>query len=277
LPPVPAYDAAMTITRTLRCNDADLACDVDGDGETVLLIHGLGSHRGDWAAQLPALRGRYRVVRYDVRGHGESSIPTGGYTMPELAADAAALIRTLDLGPVHVVGLSLGAMIGFQLALDHPTLVRSLTVVNSGPEVVAQNWKERLQLGLRLFVARRFGPRGLGKLLAPKLFPKPEQAQLRRDFIAHMATNDRDAYLLTTRAAIGWSVRDRLHELDCPVLFIAGDRDYTAVSRKEAYVRKIRRGQLVVIADSGHATPLDRPAEFNAALLGFLAAPERAA
>jgi pimeloyl-ACP methyl ester carboxylesterase len=196
--------------------------------------------------------------------------------MPVLAGEAAELIRALELGPTHVVGLSLGGMIGFQLAVDHPELVRTLTVINSGPEVIPRNLKERAQLGLRLALTRLLGPGGLAKLLAPRLFPKPEQTELRAAFIAHMATNDRNAYLRTTRAAIGWSVTDRLGEIDCPVLVISGDRDYTSVARKQAYVAKLRRGQLVVIADSGHATPLDRPAELNAELVRFLGAPERA-
>jgi pimeloyl-ACP methyl ester carboxylesterase len=136
--------------------------------------------------------------------------------------------------------------------------------------------KERFQLRLRLLLVRLLGPRGLGKLLAPRLFPKPEHAQLRRDFAEHMATNDRDAYLRTTRAVIGWSVAHRLGEIACPVLVVTGDRDYTPVARKEAYVTKLRRGALVVIADSGHAAPLERPDELNAELLRFLAAPEPA-
>jgi pimeloyl-ACP methyl ester carboxylesterase len=267
----------MTVKRILRCNDVDIACDIVGDGEPVLLIHGLGSHRGDWRLQIPALRERHRVVSYDVRGHGESGAPPDGfhYGMPQLAAEAAALIRGLDLGPTHVVGLSLGGMIGFQLAVDHPELVRSLTIVNSGPEVIPRTLKELLQIGLRLVLTRLVGPRGFARYLAPRLFPKPEQAQLRLDFIAHMATNDRDAYVRTTRAVIGWGIADRLGEIGCPVLVVSGDRDYTPVSRKAAYVRKLRRGSLVVIRDSGHVTPLDRPVEFNAELLRFLAAPER--
>ena len=266
----------MVVKRIVRCNGAELAVDIEGDGEPVLLVHGLGSHRGDWHPQVAALRSRHRIVAYDLRGHGESSVPADGYDVPQHAADAAALITALALGPVHVVGLSLGGMIGFQLAVDRPDLVRSLTIINSGPDVIGRTMKERFQLRLRLILARLLGPRGLGKLLAPRLFPKPEHAQLRRDFAEHMATNDRDAYLRTTRAVIGWSVAHRLGEIGCPVLVVAGDRDYTPVARKEAYVTKLRRGTLVVMRDSGHAAPLERPDELNAELLRFLAAPERA-
>jgi pimeloyl-ACP methyl ester carboxylesterase len=122
----------------------------------------------------------------------------------------------------------------------------------------------------RLALTWALGPRHLGKLIARKLFIKPEEEPLRRDFLAQMATNDRRAYLATTRGVLGWSVMARLAQVVCPVLVVSGDRDYTPVARKEAYVRRLRRAELVVISDSGHATPLDQPRAFNSALVHFL-------
>jgi pimeloyl-ACP methyl ester carboxylesterase len=253
-----------------QVNGVGLACEVSGSGEPVLLIHGLGGSRADWRPQLDALSSRYCVVRYDIRGHGESDKPRRSYSLPALANDAAGLIRELGLGAAHVVGLSLGGMIGFQLAVDSPQLVRSLTIVNSMPEVIGRTPREKLKLATRLFLTWLLGPRRLAKLLVRRLFPKPEQEPLRRDFLSRMVGNDRHAYLATTRAIMGWSVADRLPEVRCPVLVVSGDRDYTPVSRKEEYVRRLPDAQLAVIADSGHATPIDRPEEFNQRLLRFL-------
>ncbi len=247
-----------------------LACEIDGAGEPVLLLHGLGGSRANWQPQLEALTARYRVVRYDIRGHGDSDKPRRGYRLPTLAADAATLIRDLGLGSAHVVGLSLGGMIGLQLAIDSPQLVRSLTIVNSGPEVVGRTPREKRKLATRLLLTWALGPRRLASLLVRTLFPKPEQEPLRHEFITQMAANDRHAYLATTRAIFGWSVAARLSEIACPVLVVAGDRDYTPVSRKQEYVQKLRDCKLVVITDSGHATPMDRPDEFNQQLLLFL-------
>ncbi len=259
----------MTDQRTIRINDVAVACEIGGAGEPVLFIHGLGSSRADWQEQaLPPAR--YRTIRYDIRGHGASSRPPSGYDLPTFAADAAALIAALEVGPAHVVGLSLGGMIGLQLAVDRPDVVRSLTVVNSGPEVVGKTPRERRQLALRLFLTRTLGPRYLGKILAKRLYGKPEHEPLRRQFEAQMAKNDRQAYLATTRAILGWSVMDRLPEIACPVLVVSGDRDYTPVARKEEYARRLRDARVVVIADSGHATPLDQPLAFNRELVRFL-------
>jgi 3-oxoadipate enol-lactonase len=186
--------------------------------------------------------------------------------MPELAGDAAALVRALGVAPVHVVGLSLGGLIAFQLAVDHPTLVRSLSIVNSGPAVVPRTAGERFRLGLRVVL----GPARLGRIIAKRLFPRPDQEPYRRELVASMASHDRRAYDLLMRAIVGWSVSDRLDAVRSPVLAVSGDRDYTPVARKEKYVRRLHDARLVVIPESGHATPLDQPAPFNASLLQFL-------
>ena len=256
----------------IRVNDIDVAYSVAGapDAEPVLLIHGLGSSRRDWRLQVPALAPAYRVVAYDVRGHGDSEKPRSRYHMAELADDAVALARGLGLGPVHVVGLSLGGMIGFQMAVDHPDMVRSLTVVNSGPEVVARTVRDWLRLRLRMFLTWALGPAAIGHLVGKRLFPKPEQEPLRRAFRDQVASNDRSAYLNMSRAIVGWSVADRLGRVKCPVLVVSGDRDYTPVAAKAAYVEKMVDAQLKVIEDSGHATPFDQPEALNRELLAFL-------
>src|SRR5688572_14441462 len=113
-----------------------LAYSLIGVGSPVVMIHGLGSGRRDWGLQVDCLAQSFCVMTLDLRGHGESSAAPEPYVMSDLANDVSALIRHLALGPCHVVGLSLGGMIAFQLAVDAPQLVRSLTIVNSGPEVV---------------------------------------------------------------------------------------------------------------------------------------------
>ena len=130
----------------------------------------------------------------------------------------------------------MGGMIGFQLAVSRPELVRSLVIINSGPELVPRTLKMKLALALRLVILQVLGPRTFGKVLAPKLFPKPEQAKLRQQMQDTIAANEPGAYLRATRGLIGWSVQDRLPEIKCPVLVLAADRGlYAAVG--EAGVR----------------------------------------
>ncbi|WP_428265191.1 alpha/beta fold hydrolase [Haliangium sp.] len=256
----------------IRINGTDIAYDDVGHGPPVLLIHGLGSNRASWRFQVPALAEHYRVIRLDLRGHGDSGRPRDGFSVPAMSEDTAAFVRALGLDAVHLVGLSLGGMIGFQLAVDHPSLVRSMVIVNSGPEVVAQSFRERRLLATRLVLTRLLGPARLARLVARRLFPHPAQDDLRRELIASVASVDRGSYYALTRAIFGWGVGDRLDQVRCPVLAVTGDRDYTPVERKEAYVRRLADARLVVIPDSGHATPIDRPGPFNECLCDFLAA-----
>ena len=114
---------------TIRVHGIDLYYEVHGAGQPVLLIHGLGSSTRDWDLQVPALAARFKVITFDVRGHARSEKPKQRYSVKLFADDTAALIRALDIAPVHVIGISMGGMIAFQLAVDSPGLVRSLVIV----------------------------------------------------------------------------------------------------------------------------------------------------
>lgn len=257
---------------TLRTGDAEVHYEVMGQGPTLLLLHGLGSWGEDWAPQMRAFAPAYRVVTMDARGHGRS--PRGdvaSYSIARFAADAAAVLQAVGGGPAHVVGLSMGGMIAFQLAVDHPALLRTLAIVNSGPAVVPTTPAERKMLATRERMARWLGPGIVARMIAPRLFPRPEHGDRRWAFRARMRANDRRAYLAATRAIIGWSVLDRLGEIDVPVLVVSADADYTPVAAKEAYVKLLRRGELVVVPDSRHALPIECPERFNTVLDAFLA------
>lgn len=255
----------------IKIRDINLYYEVAGQGPPILFIHGLGSSTRDWELQVPVFAQNYQVVTYDVRGHGRSDKPPGPYSVPLFADDTAALIRTLDIAPTHVVGISMGGMIAFQLAVSAPDLVRSLVIVNTGPELVPRTTRERLEILQRLFLVRLMGMRKMGQVLSQRLLPKPEHEELRRVFVERWAENDKRAYLDAMRGLVGWSVVDDLHTIHCPTLLVAADQDYTPVSVKEACVAKMPNARLSVVADSRHATPVEHPDEFNEIVLGFLA------
>jgi len=248
----------------------EIAYEIAGAGTPVVLVHGLGSFVGDWQPQIDALAREFQVIAVDLRGHGGSGKPPGPYSVPLFASDVAAVMQALRLGPAHVVGLSLGGAVAFQLAVDRPALVRSLTIINSGPAFVATSL--RFAILLRLVVLNVFGLKTLGNMIVKRLFPKPEQERLRRAFLDHYVLNDPAAYQASTRALVGWTVADRLQEIRCPVLVISGDRDYTPVAAKEPYVAALPNARLVVVADAGHACTMERPDEVNRLVRDFFAA-----
>jgi len=241
-----------------------------GQGAPLVLVHGLGSSTQDWEYQTPVLAAHYRVITLDVRGHGRSEKPRERYSIQGFAEDVAALIEYLKLGPVHLVGISMGGMIGFQLGVDHPGLLKSLCIVNSGPEVRPKSPRDYFEVAKRWTFSRLLSLDSIAKALGRLLFPKPEQAELRRKIELRWPQNDKRAYLASLDAIIGWGVRERLARIVCPTLVITADRDYTPVSIKETYVKELPNARLVVIEDSRHATPLDQPERFNSTLLNFI-------
>jgi pimeloyl-ACP methyl ester carboxylesterase len=236
----------------------------------VLLVHGRGSSTREWDRQIPALAAHHTVIAVDLRGHGQSARTPGPYSIALFADDLVHVLETLGLGPVHVVGLSLGGMVAFQLALDARPLVRSLVIVNSGPSAVPTSVREWMLLQGRLWLLRLFGPRRFGAWIARLNFPAPEQAAERQALADRIGANHLPSYLAATRAILGWSVDDRIAAIDCPTLVLTGDRDYTPVARKQAYAIRMPAARVQVIAASGHCTPVDQPEAFNRAVLDFL-------
>ncbi len=254
----------------LQVGDVALYYERVGQGEPVVFIHGLGSSARGWAFQVPFFSQEYQVVVLDVRGHGRSEKPPGPYSIPQSAEDVAGLIERLGTIPAHVVGLSMGGMIGLQLAVAHPELVRTLVVVNSVPHMVLRNWRGRFQIWRRLLVTPLFGRRRVGEVLGQWLFPRPEQGESRELFVQRWEERDPRAYSETLRGMVGWNVEEQLGTITCPVLVVGGDGDYTPTEIKAAYAQRIPQGEMVVIEDSQHETPLDQPEKFNRTVRAFL-------
>ena len=251
-------------------NGISLHYEIKGAGAPLLFIHGLGGSGEDWEHQVAHFTRSYQVITPDLRGHGRSDKPAGDYSMQFFASDIAALLKALRLPPAHIVGLSLGGGVAFQLALDAPEVVRTLVVVNSGPEMILRTFKEKLAIWLRYAIIRVFGLQKLGAIVGRKLFPDQAHAAELKAFLERYARNEPHAYQAALRAFVGWSVTARLGELRCPTLIMSADQDYTPVAFKEAYVGKIPGANLVVIPDSHHAAPSERPEAFNGLLDDFL-------
>ncbi len=255
---------------SIQVQDISLYYEEAGEGPPLLFINGLGMSAGEWRNQVDHFSGKYRTVIFDPRGHGKSDKPEGPYSIPLFASDTAELIRSLGLAPVNIVGLSMGGMIAFQLAVTEPELLRSMVIVNSGPEFILRKARHKIEMAARKCIIRCFGMHVMAKILTTRLFPAPEQAQLRIRTAQCWAKNDKRAYLDALRGIEGWSVSKDLHKISCPTLIVSADRDYTPVAYKEHYTGQIPGARLTVIPDSRHATPLDQPRRFNETVDAFL-------
>ena len=251
-------------------NGLSLHYQLKGEGEPLLLLHGLGSSSNEWAAQVEFFANRYQTITVDLRGHGQSDKPAGPYSMPMFAADVIALLDHLNIHSVHIVGLSMGGMIAFELALMIPDRTCSMTIVNSGPAVVPRTLKEHWSLLRRRLLVKFANMRKIGEVLAPRMLPQSEREADRQYVIEQWAKNDKAAYTHSFNAIVGWSVAERISEISCPSLIVASDNDYTPVAVKEAYMADMPNAELAVIKDAHHAVNFEHPEAFNQVLDAFL-------
>jgi len=253
-----------------KVNDIEMYYELSGEGEPILLIHGLGSSTRDWEEQVPDFSQRYQVIAIDLRGHGKTDKPKGPYKMQMFAEDIAKLLKKLSITSIHVLGISLGGGIAFQFAVDYPSLVKSLIIVNAGIEMPIDSFKLKFEAFKRTFIVKLVGMKKMGEVLAPRLFIKPEQEELRKKLVERWAENDKKAYLSAMRALIGWSIRDQIKKIKCPTLIIGSEGDYAPSSVKEEYTALLQNAKFVEIKDARHAVPMEKPREFNEIVMKFL-------
>jgi len=250
--------------------DIEMYYELTGEGDPLLLIHGLGSSTRDWEEQVPFFSEKYQVITIDLRGHGKTDKPKGPYSIKMFAEDIAELLKKLGITSTHVLGISLGGGVAFQFAIDFPGLVRSLVIVNAGIEYPMDSFKMKFELFKRTFIVKLISMKKMGEVLAPRLFIKPEQEELRKKLIERWAENDKKAYLAAMNALKGWSVRDQLNKINFPTLVIGSDEDYTSSSVKEEYTALIPKARFIEIEDVRHAVPFEKPKEFNKIVMDFL-------
>lgn len=254
----------------LLVNGCILHYETAGEGPPLLMLHGLGSSSRDWEYQVPELSRHYRLIMPDFRGFGRSDHPPGPYSITGFAEDMRLLLKALEVEQPHVLGYSMGGAVAFQMAVAHPEEIASLIIVNSVASFRVDTPAKYFELYLRLFVARVLGMERMARIVASRLFPKPEQAGLKHKMIARYADNEAHAYIAAIRGLVNWDVTDLLGRIDKPVLVISADQDYSSLEDKEGYVNRLRNVRFELIRDSRHGTPIEKPEEFNALVLDFL-------
>lgn len=260
----------------LDVNGARLHYEIDGAGlETIVLCHGLLFSSRMFDEQVAALKDRYRCVRFDFRGQGESEVTDGGYDMDSLAADTISLIEQLDLGPVHLVGFSMGGFVCQRVALSRPDLMRSLTLMNTSAEREAA--KKRPRYLLLNFMARWFGLKVVANRIMPILFShrfihSPELAERRTRWRGYLIANNRIGVTRAVRGVIDRQpVIDHIEKIQAPTLIITSDQDAATPRIKSQHMHtKIRGSRLMTIENAGHMTPAERPEQVNETLRSFL-------
>jgi len=257
----------------IQVNGVDIHYELSGrDGAPVVaLSHSLGSSSIMWDPQLAALEADYRVLRIDTRGHGGSAAPDIAYDLDMLGNDAASVLDALGIGRVHWVGLSMGGMIGQNLALRMPHRLASLvlcdTTARIPPEALPM-WDDRIA------AARDEGMSALTESTMQRWFTPdylrddpPAVVPIRRQFEATPAAG----FIGCCHAIRALDYLDRLDGLSLPTLIIVGaDDPSTTVAAAEAMHERIGGSELAVLASASHLSNVEQPEAFTKALLPFL-------
>jgi len=248
--------------------DARIWWEQSGTGDPVLLIMGHAYGAGMWHRTVPELAASCRVIRFDNRGVGRSSDPPGPYSVPLMAGDALAVLDAAGAASAHVYGVSLGGAIALQLALDHPSRVRSLILGCTAASA------EGMSRGPVLTWAGSLLPAAALNRMAWKLLYGPGTPASRRaedqQIVRRTRCSGRGRRGQLTGAA-GFDVTGRLAEIGIPALVLHGARDRIVPA---ASARRLADGiagaRLVMFPDAGHAYITDVTHAANQQVLRFL-------
>lgn len=261
---------------TLRARGIEIGYDDIGEGAPVVLLHGFPFNRSMWREQAEALRETHRIVTPDLLGHGETSV-TATATMEEMAQMVAALLDELQLERVVLGGLSMGGYVTFAFYRLFPQRVRALILADTRPQADTEEGRRtREELAQRALHEGMEAIAGmmLPKVLAPTTMKENQAAVARvREMITQMRPEG------TAAASRGMAVRrdqsELLAQINVPTLIIVGSEDkLTPPADAERMQRAISGARLAVMAGAGHVSNIERPADFNRALINFLATVE---
>jgi 3-oxoadipate enol-lactonase len=239
------------------------------DAPVVVLSNSLGSTLEMWDANLAALERRFRVVRYDTRGHGRSPVPAGPYDLDDLADDVVALLDVLGVARAHFVGLSLGGMTGMRLAARNPERVDRLVLLCTGARLEPTSaWTERAA------IVRAHGTSAVAEAVVGRWFtPGRLEADpvLRKESEEMVAGTPAEGYASCCEVIAAMDLRPDLPRIDAPTLAIAGaDDPATPPEQLERIASAVRRGRLLVVPQAAHLANAEQPDRVNAAILEHL-------
>jgi 3-oxoadipate enol-lactonase len=236
-------------------------------GVPLVLLHGVGSDRSVWRAQLAALSAGRRVLAFDYPGYGDSAfVPDAG--RDDFAAAILAAMDALEVERAHVCGLSLGGVVALGIHAAAPDRCASLILADTfaiHPEGAAIHNRS-------LAASRNLGMRGLAKARVDALVGKGASSVIRSEVVETMSRIDPAAYALGARAVWLADQRDRAAAVRCPTLILCGSEDsITPPALSDALKDLIPHAALVEISGAGHLSNLEQPAIFNRVVEHFLA------
>ena len=253
--------------KSIDIGNGQLWVEQRGEGPDVLLIGGLGDPIEAWEPQLEGLSDRYRITAFDNRGTGRSPLGPEEYTVPTMADDAAAVLRAMDISGAHVAGFSGGSLIGQELALRHPELVRSLVLMSTYADVdpylyalygffrlmpeVAPKDRDFLEAFFLWVYTPRAHANGMVEQIIEEtlVFPHPTSIETMQRQVDAFRAHD---------------AHDRLPDIEAPALVLAGELDILAPPRMGRIVaERIPNATFELMPGEAHQPFQESPDDFN--------------
>lgn len=253
----------------LETSDVRLHYEIDGPegAPWLLLSNSLGTQLGMWAPQMPALTRHFRVLRHDTRGHGQSGVPPGPYSIPQLGEDVVALMDHLNIARAHFCGLSMGGMIGMWLGANRPDRIDRLVLCNTAAQIGPPDvWNARIDKvnseGMAPIV-----PAVLERWFTPEYRQRAE-ADVER--VRQMLLQTPPAgYTANCAAVRDMDQRESIARIQAPTLVIAGTHD-KATPPQDGLAAAEKIGAQYVELDAAHLSNWEKEEEFSAHLINFL-------
>lgn len=242
---------------------------IDGDerAPALVLCHALGTDLTLWDAQAAALSAQYRVLRYDLRGHGFSPGPDTEYTIAELAGDVFGLLDALEIAEAHVVGLSIGGLIAMALALAAPARVKQLVLANTAPRIGSRaGWEERIAQ------VKKEGLAGIADGAIQRWFTPEFQARepaLMARYRALVMQARPAAYAGCCAALRDADLRSEIGRISSPTFVISGRHDAVTTPAHGQEMADAVQGARHVSLAAGHLSNVEAAAAFTDALQGL--------
>jgi 3-oxoadipate enol-lactonase len=257
----------------VKANGISINYQIDGSegAPWVVLSNSLATSTAMWDEQAAALKDKFRVLRYDQRGHGGTEAPAGRYTYETLLADAMALLDSLSIKKAHFGGLSMGGATALGLAERHPDRFDRIMVFDSPCQSTpqsSQQWEERIAVAQKQGIEALVEPT-IARWVPPDIVAKnPPHVDKIRDMIRATPVN---GFIGCAAALADHDYASAVTTVKNPVLFLSGEKDAAAAPMRKLH-EKLAGSRYVEVPGAGHISNMDSPAAFTKAIRDFLAA-----
>ncbi len=257
----------------LDTGNGTLHYEIDGPDHAPVLVlsNSLGTTLGMWLPQLPALTEHFRVLRYDTRGHGQSDVTAGPYSIAQLGRDVVSLLDGLNIPVAHFCGLSMGGMTGIWLGVNAPRRIQRLVLCNTSAAIgVPEVWNSRIAK------VKQEGMQGIIDAVLERWFTAdflaraPAQVERVRQMLS---TTSAQGYIANCAAVRDMDQRSELSRIVAPTLVIGGKHDKATPPEHGELIARAIPGATYVELNAAHLSNWEVAQAFTQQLLNFLLAP----